>query len=174
MGLHQPLKNTAQLAIRVLGVAGVAEDAAVQEGAVDVANHRAEVAGSVLLARLAFALLDGGDVVAQRHLPVPAVGLEIKSPVSERHEVISRLPLLPPPALRLIDRVDWLAALGDLHVRLRQDELTDLSSRISVKSRLNLVSVRTSLPTLIITISAKSRPKIRRCPGRVPVSTALG
>ena len=127
MGLHQPLKNTAQLAIRVLGVAGVAEDAAVQESAVDVANHRAEVAGSVLLARLAFALLDGGDVVAQRRLPVPAVGLEIKSPVSERHEVISRLPLLPPPALRLIDRVDWLAALGDLHVRLRQDELTDLS-----------------------------------------------
>ena len=89
MGLHQPLKNTAQLAIRVLGVAGVAEDAAVQEGAVDVANHRAEVAGSVLLARLAFALLDGGNVVAQRRLPIPAVGLEIESPVSERHEVES-------------------------------------------------------------------------------------
>ena len=93
------LVEEAQLAVLVLAVGGVAEDAAVEQRAVDVADHRAEVARRVLLARLALALLDRRHVVAQRLVPLPAVGL--------------------------VDRVDGLAARGHLHVGLRQHELAD-------------------------------------------------
>ena len=71
----------------VLLVGGVAEDAAVEEGAVDVADHGADVARRVLDARLALGRLQRRHVLLQRLVPVPPV--------------------------RLVHRVD-LAALGDL------------------------------------------------------------
>eukprot|EP00964_Phaeocystis_antarctica_P071138 scaffold43356_cov54-Phaeocystis_antarctica.AAC.1 len=99
-GHRRRLVQQAQLAVRVLGVAGVGEDAAVQQRAVHVADHGADVARGVLLAGLALALLDGGDVLGELRVPRPPVGL--------------------------VDRVDGLASGGDLHVGLGQHELAHL------------------------------------------------
>ena len=59
-----------ELSVDVLGVGRVAEDPAVKQSAVDVADHRSEVARRVLLAGFALTLLHGGDVVAKLGLPV--------------------------------------------------------------------------------------------------------
>ena len=87
-----------QLAVRVLRVGGVAEDAAVEQRAVDVADHRANVPRAVPLAALAEPLLDVFHVAPQRRVPVHAVGL--------------------------VERVD-AAAARQLDVGVREDELAD-------------------------------------------------
>mmetsp|Transcript_25108 Transcript_25108/g.51058 ORF Transcript_25108/g.51058 Transcript_25108/m.51058 type:complete len:462 (-) Transcript_25108:111-1496(-) len=92
------LVQETQLAVLVLGVRGVSEDAAVQECAVHVTNHRADVASRVLDAGLALGGLEGGHVLLEGLVPVPAV--------------------------RLVEGVD-LAALGHLHVGVGEHELPD-------------------------------------------------
>merc|ERR1719181_1845067 len=98
-GHRRGLVEQPELAVLVLGVGGVAEDAAVEERAVDVADHGADVAARVLRLGLARARAEALEVVLERLVPVGAV--------------------------RLVARVD-LAALRDLDARVREHELADV------------------------------------------------
>mmetsp|Transcript_6783 Transcript_6783/g.15659 ORF Transcript_6783/g.15659 Transcript_6783/m.15659 type:complete len:392 (+) Transcript_6783:190-1365(+) len=69
------LVEKAELAVLVLLVGGVAEDASVEKSAVDISNHGSDVAGRVLGSTLSLAGLDGSDVVLEGLVPVPSVGL---------------------------------------------------------------------------------------------------
>ena len=82
----------------VLLVGRVTEDAAVQQSAVHVPDHGADVARRVLRLGLTLASLERRDVLLEGLVPVPAVGL--------------------------VHRVDF-AALGHLHVGVGQHELAD-------------------------------------------------
>mmetsp|Transcript_2190 Transcript_2190/g.5570 ORF Transcript_2190/g.5570 Transcript_2190/m.5570 type:complete len:288 (-) Transcript_2190:489-1352(-) len=90
------LVQQAQLAVGVLGVAGVAVDASVQQRAVEVAHQRADVARAVGLAAPLLGVLQAVHVRA--HVGVPQ------------------------PVVALVERVD-LAHLGDLDVAVRQHKL---------------------------------------------------
>ena len=92
------LIQQAQLAVRVLGVSRVTKDAPVEQRPVHVTHHRPNVARRVLHFGLALAGLQGRDVLLQRLVPVPTVGL--------------------------VHRVD-LTPLGNLDIRVRQHELAD-------------------------------------------------
>ena len=89
------LVQNAQFALGALGVGWVGEDAAVEQGAVGVGDHAADVAGGVGLLALA-GELEGVEV---------SVG-----------------PLLPVHAVTLVDGVDG-AGGGQLHVGVGEDEL---------------------------------------------------
>mmetsp|Transcript_45794 Transcript_45794/g.108609 ORF Transcript_45794/g.108609 Transcript_45794/m.108609 type:complete len:276 (+) Transcript_45794:355-1182(+) len=85
-----------ELALDVLGIGGVQEEATVEEGSVHVANHGPNVTEAVLLAALALAGADGVEV-----------GPELLRPLR---------------AVTLVGRID-LAAFGHLDVRVREHEL---------------------------------------------------
>ena len=89
------LVQQAELAVDRLGVGGVAEDAAVENRAVHVGHHRANVAKAVGLARVVLKVL---DVVLK--------------------------PRVPQALVALVDRVDG-AAGGNAEVSLREDELAN-------------------------------------------------
>lgn len=94
-GHGRALVQDTQLALGALRVARVGEDTAVKQGAVRVGDHAADVPR--------------------------AVGLLALTRVLERVEVLLD-PVVPVHAVALVDRVDG-ALGGELHVRVRQDEL---------------------------------------------------
>mmetsp|Transcript_2900 Transcript_2900/g.5530 ORF Transcript_2900/g.5530 Transcript_2900/m.5530 type:complete len:407 (+) Transcript_2900:52-1272(+) len=87
-----------ELSVRVLGIPRVGEDSSVQQGTVNIADHGTDVTRAVLGSALAFTLLEVVDVGLELGVPVEVVGF--------------------------IHGVD-LATLGDLHVRVSEDELSD-------------------------------------------------
>lgn len=94
-GHRRALVQDSQLALGTLLVSGVGKDTAIQQGAVGVSDHAANVPG--------------------------AVGLLALARVLERVEVLVD-PVVPVHAITLIDRVDG-AFGGELHVGVGQDEL---------------------------------------------------
>mmetsp|Transcript_25298 Transcript_25298/g.61523 ORF Transcript_25298/g.61523 Transcript_25298/m.61523 type:complete len:295 (+) Transcript_25298:147-1031(+) len=93
------LVQEAKLAVGVLCVAGVAEDASVENSSVDVGDQRSNVAGRILFARLVCAVFESLDVLLEGWVPGDGVGL--------------------------VEGVN-LAAGRDLHVRVGEDELANL------------------------------------------------
>lgn len=96
-GHGKTLVQNPELALFRLGVGGVGKDTAVEEGAVDVCHHGADVARTVGLAAV-LRVLEGFKVLFARLVPVQTVSL--------------------------VDRVD-APRFGNLHVWMGEDELPE-------------------------------------------------
>mmetsp|Transcript_53747 Transcript_53747/g.162570 ORF Transcript_53747/g.162570 Transcript_53747/m.162570 type:complete len:355 (-) Transcript_53747:42-1106(-) len=101
-GHGSALVEEAQLAVLVLLVGGVGKDAAVEQRAVHVADHGANVTERVRCLCLALAVHDVGDVIPHRLIPLAHVGL------------VDRVDL---PALR--DLNAWPRELEVAHVQVK-------------------------------------------------------